>query len=132
MADGVHDMVAAGSRRNGCDKPACSACGAALRIELLLHRSLALIAFILPPSAPIPRYSRNDTNTLPQMYSVDRLNRQYEKLREAVEEPENVGPLEASVKSLQKEIGSVSQSSSSPPRDISIKNGWSAEHQATV
>ncbi|CAN0446003.1 unnamed protein product, partial [Hapterophycus canaliculatus] len=42
------------------------------------------------------------------MYSVDRLNRQYEKLREAVEEPENVGPLESSVKSLQKEIAAVS------------------------
>lgn len=42
------------------------------------------------------------------MYSVDRLNRQYEKLREAVEEPENVGPLESSVKSLQKEITAVS------------------------
>lgn len=45
------------------------------------------------------------------MYSVDRLNRQYEKLREAVEEPENVGPLESSVKSLQKEIATVSHES---------------------
>lgn len=52
------------------------------------------------------------------MYSVDRLNRQYEKLREAVEEPENVGPLEASVKSLQKEIGSVRQSNGSSSRGI--------------
>lgn len=48
------------------------------------------------------------------MYSVDRLNRQYEKLREAVEEPENVGPLESSIKSLQKEIGAVSHAQ--PPR----------------
>lgn len=45
------------------------------------------------------------------MYRVDRLNRQYEKLRESAEEPENVGPLEASVKNLQKEILVVSESS---------------------
>lgn len=41
------------------------------------------------------------------MYLVDRLNRQYEKLKEAVEEPENMGPLEASVKNLQKEVAAV-------------------------
>ncbi|CAN0592435.1 unnamed protein product, partial [Laminaria digitata] len=41
------------------------------------------------------------------MHGVDRLNRQYEKLRETAEEPENMGPLEASVKNLQKEMAAV-------------------------
>ena len=42
-----------------------------------------------------------------QMYRVDKLNRQYEKLRETIEQPESMGPLEASVKTLQKEIAAV-------------------------
>lgn len=57
------------------------------------------------------------------MYSVDRLNRQYEKLREAVEEPENVGPLESSVKSLQKEIAAVSYGFR-PHRMEANSRGW--------
>lgn len=70
------------------------------RKRLQLSPGLYLQAHHNPSFYPhLPRY---------QMYSVDRLNRQYEKLREAVEEPENVGPLESSVKSLQKEIAAVS------------------------
>lgn len=58
---------------------------------------------------------------LSQMHRVDRLNRQYEKLRDAVEEPENMGPLEASIKNLQKEVasvGSLSGKERSPDRKL--------------
>lgn len=43
------------------------------------------------------------------MHRVDNLNRQYKKLLETDEEPECMGPLEATVKSLQKEIEAVSE-----------------------
>ncbi|CAM9746181.1 unnamed protein product, partial [Scytosiphon promiscuus] len=61
-----------------------------------------------------------------KMYSVDRLNRQYEKLREAVEEPENVGPLESSVKSLQKEIAALGEENSR------MKHEWLADQTKLV
>lgn len=66
-------------------------------------------ASLLSPQ-PYPTHTLHVFVQTSQMYSVDRLNRQYEKLRGAVEEPENVGPLESSVKSLQKEIAGVSHS----------------------
>ncbi|CBJ31769.1 conserved unknown protein [Ectocarpus siliculosus] len=61
-----------------------------------------------------------------KMYSVDRLNRQYEKLREAVEEPENVGPLESSVKSLQKEIAALGE------ENARMKHEWLADQTKLV
>ncbi|CAN0190282.1 unnamed protein product [Pylaiella littoralis] len=61
-----------------------------------------------------------------KMYSVDRLNRQYEKLREAVEEPENVGPLESSVKSLQKEIAALGE------ENARMKHEWLADQTHLV
>ena len=39
-----------------------------------------------------------------KMYRVDRLNRKYEKMTEGVEEVEAMGPLEASIKNINKEI----------------------------
>jgi len=36
--------------------------------------------------------------------SVDRLNKKYEQLLEGVEEPENMGPLESTIRHLKKEI----------------------------
>lgn len=43
------------------------------------------------------------------MNRVDKLNRQYKKLRETYEELECMGPLEATVKSLQKDTEAVSE-----------------------
>ena len=43
------------------------------------------------------------------MNRVDKLNRQYKKLLETYEELECMGPLEATVKSLQKDIDAVSE-----------------------
>mmetsp|Transcript_18918 Transcript_18918/g.39374 ORF Transcript_18918/g.39374 Transcript_18918/m.39374 type:complete len:913 (-) Transcript_18918:91-2829(-) len=39
-----------------------------------------------------------------KMYRVDRLNRKYEKMLDGVEDEESMGPLEASIKSINKEI----------------------------
>ncbi|CAN0002185.1 unnamed protein product, partial [Heterosigma akashiwo] len=42
-----------------------------------------------------------------KMYRVDRLNRKYEKLTENIDDVENMGPLESTIRHLQKEIESV-------------------------
>lgn len=49
-----------------------------------------------------------------KMYRVDRLNRKYEKLMEAhnLNEPESSGPLEASIKNLNKEIDAIRKDNS--------------------
>jgi chromosome segregation ATPase len=39
-----------------------------------------------------------------KMYRVDRLNRKYEKMLDGVEDEESMGPLEASIKNIKKEI----------------------------
>eukprot|EP00904_Undaria_pinnatifida_P003878 jgi/Undpi1/13491/HiC_scaffold_8.g03150.m1 len=61
-----------------------------------------------------------------KMHCVDRLNRQYEKLRETAEEPENMGPLEASVKNLQKEIAALSEENSR------LKHTWLTDQTQLV
>ncbi|CAM9148875.1 unnamed protein product, partial [Choristocarpus tenellus] len=61
-----------------------------------------------------------------KMYRVDRLNRQYEKLKESVEEPEHTGPLEASVKNLQKERSGLSE------ENARLKHEWLADQTQLV
>ncbi|CAN0372293.1 unnamed protein product, partial [Discosporangium mesarthrocarpum] len=60
------------------------------------------------------------------MYHVDRLNRQYEKLRESAEEPENMGPLEATIKNLQKERASLAD------QNARLKHEWLTDQTQLV
>ncbi|CAM9386456.1 unnamed protein product [Ascophyllum nodosum] len=61
-----------------------------------------------------------------KMYRVDKLNRQYEKLRETIEQPESMGPLEASVKTLQKEIAALGEENSK------LKHEWLSDQTRLV
>lgn len=44
-----------------------------------------------------------------KMNKVDRLNRKYEQMLDGVEEEEHLGPLEATIKNLEKEIGAMDE-----------------------
>uniref|UniRef100_A0A7S1XYJ4 Coiled-coil domain-containing protein 40 n=1 Tax=Phaeomonas parva TaxID=124430 RepID=A0A7S1XYJ4_9STRA len=52
-----------------------------------------------------------------KMYRVDRLNRKYEKMLEGVEDEESMGPLEATIKNLRRELEAVGTSSAQLQRE---------------
>jgi chromosome segregation ATPase len=64
-----------------------------------------------------------------KMLRVDRLNRKYEKLMESAEEPESMGPLEATIRNVKKQIDAI-QSESTRLKQEWLKSQTQLVHAA--